>query len=242
MSDLSLPAIFLAGVLSFLSPCVLPLVPPYLTYLAGQTAEELETDSVGAAQKDLLWAALLFVLGFATIFIGLGATASAFGQVLRANLIWLTYAAGVAIMVMGLHFLGLFRIGLLYREKRFQIHKPLGVWGGYVMGLAFAFGWTPCIGPVLAAVLAVAGHEETVWRGAGLLAIYSAGLGVPFLLAATALEAFTKLAAHFKRAMPWVERVTGAALVLTGLAFLTGGMADLSFWLIETFPALAKFG
>jgi cytochrome c-type biogenesis protein len=242
MSDLSLPAIFLAGVLSFLSPCVLPLVPPYLTYLAGQTAEELETDSVGAAQKDLLWAALLFVLGFATIFIGLGATASAFGQALRANLMWLTYAAGVAIMVMGLHFLGLFRIGLLYREKRFQIHKPLGVWGGYVMGLAFAFGWTPCIGPVLAAVLAVAGHEETVWRGAGLLAVYSAGLGVPFLLAATALEAFTKLAAHFKRAMPWVERVTGAALVLTGLAFLTGGMADLSFWLIETFPALAKFG
>jgi cytochrome c-type biogenesis protein len=242
MSDLSLPAIFLAGVLSFLSPCVLPLVPPYLTYLAGQTAEELETDSVGAAQKDLLWAALLFVLGFATIFIGLGATASAFGQVLRANLMWLTYAAGVAIMVMGLHFLGLFRIGLLYREKRFQIHKPLGVWGGYVMGLAFAFGWTPCIGPVLAAVLAVAGHEETVWRGAGLLAVYSAGLGVPFLLAATALEAFTKLAANFKRAMPWVERVTGAALVLTGLAFLTGGMADLSFWLIETFPALAKFG
>jgi cytochrome c-type biogenesis protein len=242
MSDLSLPAIFLAGVLSFLSPCVLPLVPPYLTYLAGQTAEELEIDSVGAAQKDLLWAALLFVLGFATIFIGLGATASAFGQVLRANLMWLTYAAGVAIMVMGLHFLGLFRIGLLYREKRFQIHKPLGVWGGYVMGLAFAFGWTPCIGPVLAAVLAVAGHEETVWRGAGLLAVYSAGLGVPFLLAATALEAFTKLAAHFKRAMPWVERVTGAALVLTGLAFLTGGMADLSFWLIETFPALAKFG
>jgi len=242
MSDLSLPAIFLAGVLSFLSPCVLPLVPPYLTYLAGQTAEELETDNVGAAQKDLLWAALLFVLGFATIFIGLGATASAFGQVLRANLMWLTYAAGVAIMVMGLHFLGLFRIGLLYREKRFQIHKPLGVWGGYVMGLAFAFGWTPCIGPVLAAVLAVAGHEETVWRGAGLLAVYSAGLGVPFLLAATALEAFTKLAAHFKSAMPWVERVTGAALVLTGLAFLTGGMADLSFWLIETFPALAKFG
>ena len=242
MSDLSLPAIFLAGVLSFLSPCVLPLVPPYLTYLAGQTAEELETDSVGAAQKDLLWAALLFVLGFATIFIGLGATASAFGQVLRANLMWLTYAAGVAIMVMGLHFLGLFRIGLLYREKRFHIHKPLGVWGGYVMGLAFAFGWTPCIGPVLAAVLAVAGHEETVWRGAGLLAVYSAGLGVPFLLAATALEAFTKMAAQFKRAMPWVERVTGAALVLTGLAFLTGGMADLSFWLIETFPELAKFG
>ena len=242
MTDLSLPAIFIAGVLSFLSPCVLPLVPPYLTYLAGQTAEELEVDGIGAAQKDLLWAALLFVLGFATIFIGLGATASAFGQVLRSNLMWLSDAAGIAIILMGLHFLGLFKISLLYREKRFHLQKPLGVWGGYVMGLAFAFGWTPCIGPVLAAVLAVAGHEETVWRGAGLLAVYSAGLGVPFMLAATALEGFTKVAVHFKRAMPWVERVTGAALVLTGLAFLTGSMADFSFWLIETFPALAKFG
>ena len=242
MTDLSLPAIFIAGVLSFLSPCVLPLVPPYLTYLAGQTAEELEVDGIGAAQKDLLWAAVLFVLGFATIFIGLGATASAFGQVLRSNLMWLSDAAGIAIILMGLHFLGLFKISLLYREKRFHLQKPLGVWGGYVMGLAFAFGWTPCIGPVLAAVLAVAGHEETVWRGAGLLAVYSAGLGVPFMLAATALEGFTKVAVHFKRAMPWVERVTGAALVLTGLAFLTGSMADFSFWLIETFPALAKFG
>ena len=242
MSDLSLTAIFIAGVLSFLSPCVLPLVPPYLTYLAGQTVEELEAEGMAAARKDLLLAAMLFVLGFSTIFIGLGATASVFGQMLRANLEWLSYAAGAAIMLMGLHFLGLFKIGLLYREKRFHMEKPLGIWGGYVMGLAFAFGWTPCIGPVLAAVLAVAGHEETMWRGAGLLALYSAGLGVPFLLAATALEGFTKLAFKFRRAMPWVERLTGALLVLTGLAFLTGGMADLSYWLIETFPELAKFG
>ena len=242
MSDLSLTAIFIAGVLSFLSPCVLPLVPPYLTYLAGQTVEELEAEGMAAARKDLLLAAMLFVLGFSTIFIGLGATASVFGQMLRANLEWLSYAAGAAILLMGLHFLGLFKIGLLYREKRFHMEKPLGIWGGYVMGLAFAFGWTPCIGPVLAAVLAVAGHEETVWRGAGLLALYSAGLGVPFLLAATALEGFTKLAFKFRRAMPWVERLTGALLVLTGLAFLTGGMADLSYWLIETFPELAKFG
>lgn len=242
MSDLSLTAIFIAGVLSFLSPCVLPLVPPYLTYLAGQTVEELEAEGVAKARKDLLLAAMLFVLGFSTIFIGLGATASVFGQMLRANLDWLSYAAGAAILLMGLHFLGLFKIGLLYREKRFHMEKPLGIWGGYVMGLAFAFGWTPCIGPVLAAVLAVAGHEETVWRGAGLLALYSAGLGVPFLLAATALEGFTKVALKFRRAMPWVERLTGALLVLTALAFLTGGMADLSYWLIETFPELAKFG
>jgi cytochrome c-type biogenesis protein len=242
MNDLSLPVVFLAGVLSFLSPCVLPLVPPYLTYLAGQTAEEVEADGEGVARQDLLLAALLFVLGFATIFVGLGATASVFGQALRTNLSWLSDAAGLVIILMGLHFLGVFKIGLLYREKRFHLEKPLGIWGGYVMGLAFAFGWTPCIGPVLAAVLAVAGHEETVGRGAALLAVYSAGLGVPFVLAAVALEGFTKIAVHFKRAMPWVERVTGLALVLTGLAFVTGGMADFSFWLIETFPALAKFG
>ncbi|NBS02169.1 MAG: cytochrome c biogenesis protein CcdA, partial [Rhizobiales bacterium] len=177
MNDVSIPAVFLAGVLSFLSPCVLPLVPPYLTYLAGQTAEELLDKGTNKARKELFLAAFLFVLGFSTVFIGLGATASAFGQVLRANLEWLSALAGVAIMGMGFHFLGLFKFAWLYREKRLHINKPLGLWGGYVMGLAFAFGWTPCIGPVLAAILAVAGSEETVWRGATLLAVYSAGLG-----------------------------------------------------------------
>jgi cytochrome c-type biogenesis protein len=242
MNDVSIPAVFLAGILSFLSPCVLPLVPPYLTYLAGQTAEELINKGTKKAQKELFFAALLFVLGFSTVFIGLGATASAFGQVLRANLEWLSALAGLAIMGMGLHFLGLFKLAWLYREKRLHINKPLGLWGGYVMGLAFAFGWTPCIGPVLAAILAVAGSEETVWRGAALLAVYSAGLGVPFLLAATALEGFTRLAARFRHAMPIVERLTGVALVVTGIAFLTGGFSELSYWLIETFPALAKLG
>ena len=242
MNDVSIPAVFLAGILSFLSPCVLPLVPPYLTYLAGQPAEELINKGTKKAQKELFFAALLFVLGFSTVFIGLGATASAFGQVLRANLEWLSALAGLAIMGMGLHFLGLFKLAWLYREKRLHINKPLGLWGGYVMGLAFAFGWTPCIGPVLAAILAVAGSEETVWRGAALLAVYSAGLGVPFLLAATALEGFTRLAARFRHAMPIVERLTGVALVVTGIAFLTGGFSELSYWLIETFPALAKLG
>ena len=242
MNDVSIPAVFLAGILSFLSPCVLPLVPPYLTYLAGQTAEDLINKGTKKAQKELFFAALLFVLGFSTVFIGLGATASAFGQVLRANLEWLSALAGLAIMGMGLHFLGLFKLAWLYREKRLHINKPLGLWGGYVMGLAFAFGWTPCIGPVLAAILAVAGSEETVWRGAALLAVYSAGLGVPFLLAATALEGFTRLAARFRHAMPIVERLTGVALVVTGIAFLTGGFSELSYWLIETFPALAKLG
>jgi len=242
MTDISLPAVFLAGILSFLSPCVLPLVPPYLTYLAGQTAEELLKKGTKKAQKELFLAALLFVLGFSTVFIGLGATASAFGQVLRANLEWLSALAGLAIMAMGLHFIGLFKFAWLYREKRLHINKPLGLWGGYVMGLAFAFGWTPCIGPVLAAILAVAGSEETIWRGAALLAVYSAGLGVPFLLAATALEGFTRLAARFRRSMPVIERLTGLALVVTGIAFLTGSFSELSYWLIETFPVLARLG
>jgi cytochrome c-type biogenesis protein len=242
MTDISIPAVFLAGILSFLSPCVLPLVPPYLTYLAGQTAEELLNKGTKKAQKELFLAALLFVLGFSTVFIGLGATASAFGQVLRANLEWLSALAGLAIMAMGLHFIGLFKFAWLYREKRLHINKPLGLWGGYVMGLAFAFGWTPCIGPVLAAILAVAGSEETIWRGAALLAVYSAGLGVPFLLAATALEGFTRLAARFRRSMPVIERLTGLALVVTGIAFLTGSFSELSYWLIETFPVLAQLG
>ena len=242
MTDISLPAVFLAGILSFLSPCVLPLVPPYLTYLAGQTAEELLKKGTKKAQKELFLAALLFVLGFSTVFIGLGATASAFGQVLRANLEWQSALAGLAIMAMGLHFIGLFKFAWLYREKRLHINKPLGLWGGYVMGLAFAFGWTPCIGPVLAAILAVAGSEETIWRGAALLAVYSAGLGVPFLLAATALEGFTRLAARFRRSMPVIERLTGLALVVTGIAFLTGSFSELSYWLIETFPVLARLG
>jgi cytochrome c-type biogenesis protein len=185
---------------------------------------------------------VLFVAGFSTVFVALGATASLFGQIIRAYLDVLTWVAGVGIIVMGLHFMGAFRLGFLYREKRVQVEKPVGIFGAYLMGLAFAFGWTPCIGPVLAAILAVAGSEETVWRGATLLAVYSAGLGVPFLLAASALEGFTRLAARFRRAMPVVERVTGVALVITGIAFLTGGFAEMSYWLIETFPALARLG
>jgi cytochrome c-type biogenesis protein len=242
MTDISIPAVFLAGILSFLSPCVLPLVPPYLTYLAGQTAEELLNKGTKKAQKELFLAALLFVLGFSTVFIGLGATASAFGQVLRANLEWLSALAGLAIMAMGFHFIGLFKFAWLYREKRLHINKPLGLWGGYVMGLAFAFGWTPCIGPVLAAILAVAGSEDTALKGAGLLAVYSAGLGLPFLGAALAIEPFFRFIKRFSRHFGKVEKVVGVLLVLTGVAFLTGGMQTMSFWLLQTFPALARLG
>jgi cytochrome c-type biogenesis protein len=236
------PAAAAAGLLSFLSPCVLPLVPPYLTFIAGVTLEDLSSESRAAARRDIFLAALCFVLGFGTVFTALGATASLFGQALRANLELLSWAAGAVIIAMGLHFLGLFKIGLLYREKRAQMEKPVGLLGAYVMGLAFAFGWTPCIGPILAAILAIAGAQETVWRGAELLSVYSLGLGVPCLLAALAMEPFVDFIARFKRHFLKVERVVGALLVATGVAFLTGGVQELSFWLLQTFPRLANFG
>ncbi len=231
-----------AGLLSFLSPCVLPLVPPYLTFIAGTTIEELSAEGESAARRDVALAGLLFVLGFSTVFVTLGATASAFGQVIRQYIDVLSLVAGFAIVLMGLHFLGVFRLAMLYREKRVQVEKPVGLWGAYVMGLAFAFGWTPCIGPILAAILTVAGSEDTVLKGAALLAVYSAGLGVPFLVAALAIEPFFKFIKRFSRHFGAVEKVVGALLVLTGVGFLTGSMQDFSFWLLETFPGLAKLG
>jgi cytochrome c-type biogenesis protein len=241
-ADVTFPAAAAAGVLSFLSPCVLPLVPPYLTFIAGASLEELTVEGKARAKRDVLIAALLFVAGFSTVFVALGATASVFGKVLRANLDILSIAAGLAIILMGLHFLGVFKIGLLYREKRFDVGRPVGRLGAYVMGLAFAFGWTPCIGPILAAILAVAGSQETVARGAALLAVYSAGLGLPFLVAAAAMGPFMGFMQRFKRHFGAVEKVVGALLVATGLAFLTGAMQNISFWLLQTFPGLAQFG
>ena len=241
-TDVTLPAAALAGVLSFLSPCVLPLVPPYLTFIAGTTLEELADEGVKGARRDVAMAAILFVAGFSTVFVALGATASLFGQIIRAHLDVLSLLAGVAIIAMGLHFLGVFRFAFLYREKRVQVEKPVGIWGAYLMGLAFAFGWTPCIGPILAAILAVAGSEDTVSRGMVLLGAYSAGLGVPFLLAALAVEPFMAFIARFRRHFGMVEKVVGGLLVLTGIGFLTGAMQSMSFWLLETFPILSRLG
>src|SRR6185503_9317566 len=236
-------AAFFAGLVSFLSPCVLPLVPPYLVYLAGSSLERLAGDGVTSrARRDTVLAALLFVCGFSTVFVALGASASVIGALIRAYSAELSIVAGIAIIVMGLHFLGVMRIGFLLRERRMEMAKPVGLWGAYAMGLAFAFGWTPCIGPILAAILAVAACEQTVARGAGLLAVYSLGLGIPFLLAAFAVEPFAAFLARFRRHLAQVERVMGGLLVLTGIGFLTGFVSQASFWLLETFPALGNFG
>ena len=241
-SDVTISAAAVAGVLSFLSPCVLPLVPPYLTFIAGTTIEDIVEEGAARARRDVLLAAVLFVAGFTTVFVALGATASVFGQFVRANLHILSILAGVAIIGMGLHFLGLFKLNVLYREKRMDVEKPVGLWGAYVMGLAFAFGWTPCIGPILAAILAVASSEETVAKGAGLLAVYSLGLGIPFLAAALAIEPFMNFMKKFRTHFGKVEKIVGVALVATGIAFMTGGMQTMSIWLLETFPGLAKLG
>ena len=242
-SDVTIAAAFAAGTLSFLSPCVLPLVPPYLVYLAGTSLERLGGDEPEIdVRRDTVSAALLFVLGFSTVFVLLGAGASAVGAVLRAYSDLLAMVAGIAIIIMGLHFFGLTRIALLMREKRLALPRPVGLWGAYVMGLAFAFGWTPCIGPILAAILAVAASEITVTKGASLLAVYSLGLGVPFILAALAIEPFAAFLGRFRAHLGTVEKVMGGLLVLTGIAFLTGFISQASFWLLETFPALAKIG
>ncbi|MEW6640131.1 MAG: cytochrome c biogenesis protein CcdA [Pseudomonadota bacterium] len=242
ITDVTFPAALVAGLISFLSPCVLPLVPPYLIYLTGATIEHVAVEEVKASKRAVMLSALLFVLGFSTVFVALGASASLIGAVVRAWAAELSIVAGIVIIIMGLHFLGLTRIGLLMREGRLPIPKPVGLWGAYVMGLAFAFGWTPCIGPILAAILSVAASATTVSKGAVLLAVYSAGLGIPFLLAAFAVEQFSSVFARMKRHLATVERVMGALLVLTGIAFLTGAVSNASIWLLETFPGLANFG
>jgi cytochrome c-type biogenesis protein len=243
MHDVSIPAAMIAGVISFLSPCVLPLVPPYLIYLTGATIEHVaQGETAKASRRAVMISALMFVLGFSTVFVALGASASFVGSLIRAWSAQLSIAAGIVIIVMGLHFLGLTRVGLLMREGRLPIPKPVGLWGAYVMGLAFAFGWTPCIGPILAAILSMAAAEATVARGAGLLAVYSAGLGIPFLAAAFMIEQFSSLFARLKRHLASVERVMGVLMVITGIGFLTGSVSTISIWLLETFPALQNFG
>ncbi len=236
---------FAAGLLSFLSPCVLPLVPPYLCFIGGLTLDQLAEEQAagGLAARRVFIAALAFVLGFTTVFDALGATASEIGQVVAENYRLLGQIAGVIIIVLGLHFLGLLRIPFLYREARFHVEsRPAGLVGAYVVGLAFAFGWTPCVGPVLAAILFVAGAEGSVLEGSTLLTAYALGIGLPFLAAALAARPFMSFMARFRRYLGMVEKVMGGLLVLTGILFLTGTMSEIAYWILEAFPALGRIG
>jgi len=244
MLDVSLGAAFLAGLLSFVSPCVLPIVPPYLCYLAGVSVDELKGDVATAGTgRRVVFAAIAFVLGFTAVFVALGATASVIGQTITRYYDVLSYIAGTIIIIMGLHFLGVFRIGLLFREARFHVEsKPAGLAGAFIMGLAFAFGWTPCVGPVLAAILFVAGSSDTIWTGAGLLAVYALGIGLPFIAAAAFASRFLDWASRFRKHMGTVEKVMGGFLILTGILFITGQMSAIAFWLLETFPVFTQIG
>jgi cytochrome c-type biogenesis protein len=230
----------LGGVLSFLSPCVLPIVPPYLAYMAGTSMDEMAGG--GAAGRGLR-AAVFFVLGLSTVFLFLGFAASALGRVLLAHQREMAMVAGTVIAIFGLHFLGVLRVPLLYREARIQARTAGGTaLGAYLLGLAFAFGWTPCIGPVLGAILSLAAQEGSVERGLLLMAAYAAGLGLPFILTAVFLRRALGVMAGLRPHMGTIERVMGVLLVGVGLMMLTGAFSDFSFWLLETFPALGRVG
>ena len=233
----------LAGLVSFLSPCVLPLVPPYLGYLGGTTIEQM-TDK--GRVDDQLWrrvvlASLLFVAGFTTVFVALGAGASVLGQWVQVHKGELSIVAGLVIIGFGLHFLGLLRVPLLYRQARFHTRiEGASLAGAFVMGLAFAFGWTPCIGPVLATVLTLAANEGSMGAGVRLLFVYSLGLGVPFVLAAAAIGPFVGFLQRFRQHLRHVEMVMGLLLVLTGIMMLTGSLNWFGQWLIDNVPVLAR--
>ena len=231
---------FLAGVISFLSPCVLPIVPPYLAYMSGISLSEA-TDNNKAVSVFL--PAVFFVLGLSTVFLILGFTASALGTVFLSYQDILITISGLLVMGFGLHFLGILRIGFLEREARFVASSQNGsAFGAYVLGLAFAFGWTPCIGPQLASILTLAASEGSVARGTTLLGVYALGLGVPFLLVALFLSRLSATLTWLKRHMQIIERLMGLLLWTIGLMMLTGGFADFSFWILDTFPSLANLG
>jgi cytochrome c-type biogenesis protein len=230
--SLGLVVAFAAGVLSFLSPCVLPLVPSYVGFLTGMTL-----DQTTARRRLAVTHALLFVGGFSLVFVLLGASATALGGALKHYQVWLQRAGGVLIILFGLVCLGVIRVGWMEQERRLQLRdKPVGFLGSALVGMAFGFGWTPCIGPVLGAILSLAATSTDVTRGMLLLGVYSAGLALPFLVAAYALDAFLDWFQGFRKYLPWVMRASGALLVFVGLLLVTGEFTRLAGWLQALTP------
>jgi cytochrome c-type biogenesis protein len=240
-----LPAIcvaLLAGVLSFLSPCVLPIVPPYLAYMGGITMNEIQNDARFARRKAVL-AAMFFMLGLSTVFLFLGFTASVLGQFFLEYQIALARISGAVIILFGLHFLGVIPLPILNRDIRLDAGNRGGsAFGAYILGLAFAFGWTPCIGPQLGAILSLAATEGSVTRGTALLGVYAIGLGIPFLVSAFYIDRAMGFMNRIKRHMRLIERAMGVLLVIVGVALMTGAFSAFAFWLVEIFPALGYLG
>ena len=227
---------FAAGLLSFLSPCVLPLVPSYIGFLTGMSLPEMS-----GRRRTALAHALLFVLGFSLVFVLLGASATALGRALNYYQLWLQRIGGVLIIGFGLVCLGVIKAGFLSQDRRLQVErKPVGYVGSAVVGMAFAAGWTPCIGPVLGAILGLAATSNDVTRGMLLLGFYSAGLAVPFLVAAVALDSFLGWFQRFRRYLPWVMRVSGALLIFVGVLMVTGEFTRLAGWLQQFTPEVLR--
>ncbi len=237
--DIGFGGAFIAGLLSFLSPCVLPIVPPSLAFIAGVSFQDIESGERQARFR-VLRAAVAFVLGFTTVFVMLGLAASTVGQLLNEYRDTIAIVAGGLIIVLGLHFLGVFRIALLYREARVHTRsRPLGMIGAYVAGLAFAFGWSPCVGPVLSTILVIAAGQDTAMKGGLLLLLYALGIGLPFILAAAFLEQFKGFMQKFRRHLGLMEKIIGVFLIVAGVFIATGWVNDVANWILKTFPALA---
>lgn len=238
-----LPAMLVAlvaGVLSFLSPCVLPIVPPYIAYMGGISMGEM---AGGRSRHRAVLAAVFFVLGLSTVFMLMGLAASALGRFILGNLQWFNIAAAIVVMGFGQHFIGIWRFSFLDREMRMDAGDRGGsAFGAYVLGLAFAFGWTPCIGPQLGAILAIAAGEGGLGQGLMLLAVYAAGLGIPFILVAAFFARLAPAVAFLKRHTEKIEKIMGLLLWTVGLMMLSGGFADMAYWLNENVPFLASLG
>jgi len=230
MDQVPIYAAFFAGLISFLSPCVLPLVPGYISIISGSSLDQLKAHEKDSSLfRTVLMNSILFIVGFSITFITLGASATWLGQLLISRMRLFGQLSGIVLIVFGVHLTGLIKINALYKDKRFHnVQKPRGMLGALVLGLAFAFGWTPCIGPILAGILTIASTKQTVTEGMFLLAVYSAGLGIPFLLTSLALNQFLAFYGRFKRHFHAVEVISGALVIAVGLLILTGSLSRLA--------------
>ena len=243
MAEISYFYVVLAGLLSFLSPCVLPIVPGYLCFLAGTSLDKIASGEDASKERNVFYFALSFVFGFSTVFILLGASATLLSGLIYEYLDILRVVGGIIIIIFGIHFMQIIQLPFLNRDTRYQIesYRP-GVVGSYVIGLSFAFGWTPCIGPILGSVLSIAASSETVTYGIVLLMLYSAGLGIPFLLAAYAINGFMRFLTKIRNYIRVIEIFTGVLLVIFGILILTNRIQELAFFFIKYFPFLTQFG